>query len=340
MKKKKGQIREIHNGTTRVDANRLSSQWFPDIAAGLDAFVSGYATQLCQEEMGSSGNYRLNAVYEPGNLPVDEDQQAEVELTQLAAIPEVDANTLDLKRFSQHLDNLELNEKDPFRRAGIGAFLSKHPEVTDFRLLQVQNQLHIVSQYLVFYEPVEMETTTKLYKSHWCTCGMETTAGIPCRHYFVAHRQMSWAAFHFPLVNIRWHKAKLNSCELWTYGNHKSKVSIAIPVIDHEKATSVHLPALDSTVAIPVHQQRHSKQMYGKLWGKSRTMTSLICVDYGSVQEDEAEELYNVLSKLEDTIRKRKAVESAKPENRALVELLATISHVQDQHRPDKKQRG
>ena len=45
VKKKKGQIREINNGTTRVDANRLSSQWFPDIATGLDAFVSGYATQ-------------------------------------------------------------------------------------------------------------------------------------------------------------------------------------------------------------------------------------------------------------------------------------------------------
>jgi hypothetical protein len=55
------------------------------------------------------------------------------------------------------------------------------------------------------------------------------------------------------------------------------------------------------------------------------------------VQEGEADELYNFLSKLEDTIRKRKAVDSVKPENRALVELLATISHVQDQHRPDKK---
>ncbi len=54
VKKKKGRIREIHYGTTRVDASRLSSQWFPDMAAGLDSFVSGYATQLCQEEMGSS----------------------------------------------------------------------------------------------------------------------------------------------------------------------------------------------------------------------------------------------------------------------------------------------
>ena len=70
---------------------------------------------------------------------------------------------------------------------------------------------------------------------------------------------------------------------------------------------------------------------------KSRTVTPLICVDHGSVQEDDAKELHNVLSKLEDTIPKRKAVESATPENRALVELLATISHVQDQHRPDRK---
>ncbi len=79
-------------------------------------------------------------------------------------------------------------------------------------------------------------------------------------------------------------------------------------------------------------------ESYGAI--KSRTVTSLICVDCGSVQEDEAEELYNILSKLEDTIPKHKVVESAKPKNRALVELLATISHVQDQHRPEKKQRG
>jgi muramidase (phage lysozyme) len=60
-----------------------------------------------------------------------------------------------------------------------------------------------------------------------------------------------------------------------------------------------------------VDTQRHATQVYRKLYRKSRTVASLICMEYGCVQEEEAEELYAVLVKLEGAIRKRKAEEAA-----------------------------
>ena len=63
--KKKQQIRAIRSGTSRVDAMKLCKQWFPRIAAELGKHVSGYDVQLCHEEMGSSGNYRVTGCFEP-----------------------------------------------------------------------------------------------------------------------------------------------------------------------------------------------------------------------------------------------------------------------------------
>eukprot|EP00873_Tetraselmis_striata_P022644 jgi/Tetstr1/442908/TSEL_030971.t1 len=138
--------------------------------------VSGYATQLCHEEMGSSGNYIVWGCFEPGSVPADDDMHAEVTLAPVAAVPDVDPEMLDLRRFTKHLNNAELAENDPFRWAGVAIFLSS-------------------------------------------------------------------------------------------------------------RTTSLHCPGLDAPVDIPVNEQRRAKQVYGKLWGKSRTVSSLICVDFGHVHE-------------------------------------------------------
>eukprot|EP00873_Tetraselmis_striata_P006493 jgi/Tetstr1/426757/TSEL_001694.t1 len=174
-KAKKTEIREIHAGTSRVDADKLCKQWFPDITDKLAEHVS----QLCHEEMGSSGNYGVVACHEAAAVPDDEDMEGEVTLHPVA-------------------------------------------EVLD----------------------------------------------------------------------------------------------------------------------IPVDQQRHARQLYGKMWGRSRTVTSLTCVDYGYVEQDEAEELLACLVRIEDGIRKRKPLEAAAPADRALMAKIQAVANVQDYNRPDNKAKG
>jgi len=105
-KAKKTEIREIHAETSLVDADKLCKQWFPDITDKLAEHVSGYATQLCHEEMGSSGNYRVVACHEAAAVPDDEDLEGEVTLHPVAEVPQVDPGTLDLRRFTEHLDRV------------------------------------------------------------------------------------------------------------------------------------------------------------------------------------------------------------------------------------------
>jgi hypothetical protein len=71
-KNRQGKIREIRAATSRVDSLKVSKQWFPDIAEALAQHASGYATQICQEEMGSSGNYRVVGCYDPSGVPQDD----------------------------------------------------------------------------------------------------------------------------------------------------------------------------------------------------------------------------------------------------------------------------
>ena len=339
-KSKNEKIREIRAGTSRVDSQKLCKQWFPDISKALDDRVSGYATQLCHEEMGSSGNYTLLGIYEPGRVPEDEDAEGQVTLNPVAEVPDVNAGALDISRFTTHLDNAELAEKDPFRRAGVASFLSSRPGILEScKVAHIQNNLHGFRQYLVFYDSVDVEGG-EVYKSHWCTCGMATTAGVPCRHFFAAHRHGRWAGFHLNLINRRWHKKEQRSEELWTYGNASTMVKISLPddSTSVRRTATVHCPGLDKELDLPVHEHRRAKQAYGKLWGKSRTVTSLICLDFGRyLQEDDAEEYYAFLERMEERVRKRKAAEMAAPERRPLLEAKQAVSNVKDFNRPDKK---
>mmetsp|Transcript_16091 Transcript_16091/g.40902 ORF Transcript_16091/g.40902 Transcript_16091/m.40902 type:complete len:82 (+) Transcript_16091:467-712(+) len=43
-------------------------------------------------------------------------------------VPDVDPGFLDLRRYTKQLDEAELVDQDPFRRAGVADFLSTLPE--------------------------------------------------------------------------------------------------------------------------------------------------------------------------------------------------------------------
>eukprot|EP00873_Tetraselmis_striata_P005290 jgi/Tetstr1/425554/TSEL_015977.t1 len=62
--------------------------------------------------------------------------------------------------------------------------------------------------------------------------------------------------------------------------------------------------------------------------------------NYGYVQQEAAEELLACLVRIEDGIRKRKALEAAAPADRALMAKIQAVANVQDYNRPDNKAKG
>src|SRR5215475_314365 len=42
--------------------------------------------------------------------------------------------------------------------------------------------------------------------SHFCTCNLLISFGIPCRHFYKVLRKSSQAKFHIKLINQRWYQ--------------------------------------------------------------------------------------------------------------------------------------
>lgn len=174
----------------------------------------------------------------------------------------------------------------------------------------------------------------------WCTCVETVTAGYPCRHFFTAHRHAQWAGFHIHLINPRWHLKPLEDAILYTYGNKATAVKVEFMLDMQERATSVHCAALGKAVHIPVREQLEAQRTYGKLWGAARTSASLICVDYGTIQAEEAEEFLKCVKAITDRIKHKEELKRAAPEDRALLKAKQAVAHVQDIRCPDKRARG
>jgi hypothetical protein len=70
--------------------------------------ITCHSTQICHKEMGSNGNYQVVGCYDSSRLLEDNDKPTAITLTHVADVPEVDMDTLDLSRFTAHLDHAEL----------------------------------------------------------------------------------------------------------------------------------------------------------------------------------------------------------------------------------------
>jgi len=70
-------------------------------------------------------------------------------------LPECDPSTQDMTAFVRELDDVEIRDKDLYRRPSIATFLEQHLEFIDFRVLEVENLQHCAIQYLVFYDALE-----------------------------------------------------------------------------------------------------------------------------------------------------------------------------------------
>ena len=339
-KSKNEKIREIRAGTSRVDSQKLCKQWFPDISKALDDRVSGYATQLCHEEMGSSGNYTLLGIYEPGRVPQDEDAEGHVTLNPVAEVPDVNAGALDISRFTTHLDNAELAEKDPFRRAGVASFLSSRPGI-----LESCKVAHIQTT-CTGSASTSCSTTPWTWREGRSTNRTGVPAGWrqqPACPAVTSSLPLDTAMGRLPSQPDQPKMAQEGATirGVWTYGNASTMVKISLPddSTSVRRTATVHCPGLDKELDLPVHEHRRAKQAYGKLWGKSWTVTSLICLDFGYLQQDDAEEYYAFLERMEERVRKRKAAEMAAPERRPLLEAKQAVSNVKDFNRPTRSRR-
>ena len=335
-KRQREQVRQIRTGTAFVDARKLTSEWFPELTAAINGTVSGYCVEKMGEQMGSSGNYRVAAIIDNGALPAEGDLSG---LGLAAEVEEAHDGNLDLSAFVCKLQDAGVRDKDPFRRSGVATFLERHPDLQDFRILQVENMMHAVSQYLVFYDAIQLEQGAKVYKQFWCTCGEVATAGYPCRHFFAAHRHVQWAGFHLHQVLPRWHLREVIDTPLLSYGS-KNAVSVVSRPEELQQRTTIMHTLGDSMVQVPVDVQRESKRMYGKVGGLARTAVSLLCVDNGKVYTEEVQELLDCINRVSEKVRQKEEMEAAAPEDRALVKALQSCANVQDIYRPDQKKRG
>jgi hypothetical protein len=93
----------------RLDKAIQASTRFPDILDALAHHVLSHATQLYHEEMGNNGNYQMMCCYDSSTVLSDDDTPAATTLTLVADVPEVHEATLDLSRFTAHLDHAELD---------------------------------------------------------------------------------------------------------------------------------------------------------------------------------------------------------------------------------------
>ena len=112
-----------------------------------------------------------------------------------------------------------------------------------------------------------------------------------------------------------------------------------IPVPVSHQSTTVQCRALQEDIDLPVHEWRKAKKAYGRMWGKSCTVTTLICMDYGYLREAEAEEMYEYLLQLENRVKKRKALEMEPSDNRAVLQAKQAVSNVKDFYRPSRSRR-
>jgi hypothetical protein len=60
--------------------------------------------------MGSNGNNQVVGCYDSRRVLKDDDKPSAITMTYVADVPEVDGATLDLSRFTAHLDHAKLTE--------------------------------------------------------------------------------------------------------------------------------------------------------------------------------------------------------------------------------------
>ena len=339
-KKKRRLLTNVVNGLDVVGSVSCSELWFKEATRVVKAHCSHYALQLIAKEMAHSPNYRVLLLGLPGVMPdhpdVDDDS---VTLTQGDNVLHVSEDVFDIGAFCKSLElNEDLDESDPFKRANLSEYISHHDIGEDYRVLTIKHWRYDVTHYIVLFGKVVLsgDSATEVYKNFYCTCGDSVTSGVPCRHFWAAHKAMSVVAFYLGCMHKRW----ITTTGLTTYDLVTLEGVIGTaPSFDPATLCTARVmnPSTQTLMDVPIDVFKHSRVCYGKLWGLCRKVTSAVTVDYGHVHHKEFEEVVATLERILKQVQARAEMEVAPEENRHVLRELQNISNVQDPSRKNNK---
>ncbi|RIB26029.1 hypothetical protein C2G38_2030572 [Gigaspora rosea] len=149
--------------------------------------------------------------------------------------------------------------------------------------------------------------------SFLCSCLMNISKGIICRHYFCVMMHSMIAAFHMSMIPVRWYKDSYQD----------QTTSMDNIVFNHEKrmldagpCSKIILPlckmaTMPTTTTPPaVKKTIHKRNQYGRIWRLAREATLLAV-------EDGDDEIAQILTKYIN-MKKNKSKQVTQPNQRAL----------------------
>ena len=230
---------QVYKNITEVQDSKKKQRLQTDVAANIDSVGAvecahlwfQEATRICKEQCAA------------GVLPPDGDLDSDdVTLTQGDSVSEVNHDVFDLNKFCNSLATAVLNDTDPYRRCNLSDYLAKHEVGEDFTVLTVQHDKYDAVQYVILFEKVDMGSQGTCYHGHYCTCGSLVTSGVPCRHFWAAHKRIASAAFSLGQVHKRWLTTSPDAdYELVSYDGVLGTTEPIKPVVTHQPLRSSRL---------------------------------------------------------------------------------------------------
>ena len=339
-KKKRRLMSNVVNGLDVVGSVSCSELWFKEAMRVLKLHCSPYAVELVAKQMACSANYRVIEFGLHGVSPDSPDiDNAAVTLTQGDNIVQVAEDVFDLNAFCNALDKSEeIEESDPFRRANLSEFLTHHNVGKDYRVITIKHWKFEVLHYIVLYKKMVLPgiSAAEVYTNFYCTCGDSITSGVPCRHFWTAHRNISAAAFYIGSLHNRW----ITSPNLDIYDVVTAEGVVGnTPRYESASLCTARVmnPATNMLMDVPLDVFKQSRVCYGKLWGLCRKVTSAITVDSGHVHQEEFEDLVGVLERILHQVQNRAEMNVAPEEERPTLRAIQNIAHVQNPTRKNNK---
>ena len=339
-KKKRRLLTNTVNKIDVVSSVIGAELWFKEAMRVIKTNCSPYAVELIVKQMTLSNNYVMRDMGLQGVVPDNtEVDPAIVTLTQGNNVMEVSDDIFDLSSFCTQFESRDdMDEFDPYRRGDIHDFISHHDLGGAYRILTLKHFKNEVLHYIVLYDKITLphQSDAEIYTAFYCTCGDAITSGVPCRHFWAAHKAFSAAAFYLGAINKRWISST-------TSGDY--------PVVTTEGVVGMTSPSRPLNVVsaqilnpltmthedVPIEVFKHSRVCYGKLWGLVREVTCALTVKDNRVHQDKYNEFVVTCNKMLEELKDRAELQAASEQDRPVIRTLQAIDNVQDPKRKNNK---
>ena len=167
--------------------------------------------------------------------------------------------------------------------------------------------------------------------------GESITSGVPCRHFWAAHKALSAAAFNLGAINKRW-----ISCT--TPGEYPVVTNEGVVEDTTTRPEKVRIvsaqtmnPLTNTLEDVPIDVFKHSRVCDGKLWGLVRKVTCALTVKDNHVHQDKLDEFVVTCHRMFQELKARAEVQAAPEEDRPVLRVLQAIDNLQDSKRKNNK---